>query len=60
MGVATASSRHPDIGSLYKRISMNTEFAVKLHDTLEPGATLIVAGQPAERKSLRDVEFANK
>jgi hypothetical protein len=37
---------------------MNSEFVVKLHDALTPGAILIVTDQPVERKALRDVDFA--
>jgi hypothetical protein len=58
MGVATSANRHPNIVMLHKRLSMNPEFAAKLHDLLTPGTMLIMSDQAAERKTLRDVELA--
>ncbi|MCE9610322.1 MAG: L,D-transpeptidase [Chthoniobacter sp.] len=39
---------------LAPRIRFSPEFAGKLHDTLAPGATIIVTDQPAVRKASRD------
>ncbi len=39
---------------LEPRIRVSPEFAGKLHETLAPGATIIVTDQPAVRKASRN------
>lgn len=57
MSMTTGSGRKTGIEALHKRIVLNPEFAVKLHDALTPGATLVITDQAAERKPLNDVTF---
>jgi len=48
------NSPQVDADDLASRLRFNTDFAIKLADTITPGTTVIVTDQPAVRKPIVD------
>jgi lipoprotein-anchoring transpeptidase ErfK/SrfK len=54
MRVSTDKGPRLDADDLGRRVAVNPLFAAKLHDTVQPGTTVIVTDEPVARKFNRD------